>query len=112
MMNAKELNAVNSQNYAGTNYIGKTGIEKYFENQLHGTVGATRVEKDASGQALKKLSTQQPIPGTNLYLTIDANMQKVAAEALGDDTGAVVAIQRVNTSIEQLRLEVSSLSYP
>lgn len=92
-INENELREVDSNNYSATNYIGKLGIEKYFEDILHGTVGYQQVETDATGRVVRVLKSVAPIPGNNLYLTIDSRLQQIALAALGDEAGAVVAIQ-------------------
>lgn len=92
-INLEELNAIDTRNYSATNHIGKLGIEKFYENELHGTVGYEQAENDASGQAIRVLNQIKPIPGKNLYLTIDSNLQLAAEQALAGNRGAVVAIQ-------------------
>ena len=88
----EELQSLDSSNYRGTTHIGKTGIEKYYEDQLHGTVGFRRVETSAQGRIIRVLEEQAPVPGLNLYLELDARVQAVAEAALGEQRGAVVAI--------------------
>lgn len=92
-INAQELAHLDPVNYSVTNFIGKTGIEKYYEAELHGTVGYKQVEVNASGRPLRVLKYVPPINGTNLHLTIDSKLQQVAIKALGKQEGAVVAIQ-------------------
>lgn len=92
-INEQDLLNIDSANYAGSNYIGKLGIEKYFEPQLHGTVGYQQVEINANGRVVRTLKRIPTIPGDNLYLTIDSNLQIAAEKAMGDISGAVVAIQ-------------------
>ena len=79
-------------NYSATNEIGKVGIEKYYENILHGRVGSQNVEANARGRVLRVLERNDPSPGADITLHIDAHLQKVAHDALGDERGAVVAI--------------------
>jgi penicillin-binding protein 2 len=91
----KELqtfSASKTANYRATNHIGKSGIEKEYEDLLHGKVGAQQVEINARGRVLRKLESVPAIPGKNLYLTIDSDLQKIAEDALGEENGAVVAI--------------------
>lgn len=92
-INTKELTQVDKENYNPSAYIGKTGIEKYYESNLHGQVGAEEVEIDASGRIVRTLKSIPPTPGDDLYLTIDSKLQAFALKALGDNTGSVVAIQ-------------------
>lgn len=79
-------------NYNGTDYIGKEGLEKSYETQLHGTTGYEEVEISASGRAVRTLSRTPATPGHNLILSIDIELQKVIEEAFGDRKGALVAI--------------------
>ena len=92
-INIEELRDIDAINYSATNYIGKLGIEKYYEDELHGTVGYEQAENDASGQALRVLNQIKPIPGKNLFLTIDIKLQAAVEQALAGHRGAVVAIQ-------------------
>lgn len=91
-IDVKDLGRVDENNYAGTSHIGKLGIEKFYESQLHGTVGVQQVEVNSKGRTLRVLSETPPIPGKNLHLTIDSKLQKIAEQAFGDLKGSVVAI--------------------
>lgn len=91
-INESELQSLDSVNYSATSQIGKLGIEKHFESILHGQVGYQQVETDANGRIVRTLKKVPPVPGHHLYLTIDSQLQKAAAEALGNQPGAVVAI--------------------
>lgn len=92
-INIEELKDIDPINYSGTNYIGKLGIEKYYEDELHGTVGYEQTENDASGESVRTIKRIKPNPGKNLYLTIDTKLQAAAEQALAGHRGAVVAIQ-------------------
>jgi penicillin-binding protein 2 len=80
-------------NYNGTDHIGKEGLEKSYEHQLHGQTGYEEVERSAGGRAIRTLSRTPPVPGTNLILSVDIELQKVIEEAFGDFRGALVAIE-------------------
>ena len=80
-------------NYYGTEYIGKEGLEKSYEKQLHGTTGYEEVEVSASGRAVRTLSRTPAAPGNNLILSIDIELQKIVEEAFGDRRGALIAIE-------------------
>lgn len=92
-INAQEINHVDPINYSATNYIGKLGVEKMYEHELHGNVGHQKVENDASGQAIRVMDVISSEPGQNIYLTIDSGLQEAAAKALAGQRGAVIAIQ-------------------
>ena len=94
-INRAELESFNNEereNYGGTNHIGKTGIERTYEDLLHGRVGYEIVEKNNRGQVMRRLDRTDPIAGKNISLYLDSQLQIVAEEALGDFRGAVVAI--------------------
>ncbi len=107
-INEQELKQVNSTNYRATNFIGKSGIEKYYEDILHGQVGYQQVETDVSGRTLRVLSKQTPISGAKIYLTIDARLQEAAYQAMLEKRGAVVAINVNNGDVLAM---ISSPSY-
>ncbi|HET9416167.1 MAG TPA: penicillin-binding protein 2 [Candidatus Limnocylindria bacterium] len=78
-----ELVELQDEGYLRDDVIGKTGVEASFEDQLRGAYGAQLVERDASGRQLKVIETlREPEPGTNLMLTIDADVQRLATQAL------------------------------
>ncbi len=79
-------------NYKGSDHIGKSGIEQFYESNLHGTTGFQQVEIDADGHAVRVLSSTAPLPGDNLILSIDSKLQEIAETAFGDHRGAMVAI--------------------
>ncbi|HEX9194254.1 MAG TPA: penicillin-binding protein 2 [Burkholderiales bacterium] len=83
-----------SANYKGTNHIGKTGLEQSYEGELHGTTGLEQVETDAGGRGVRTLLPRTaPVSGNNLGLTLDIRLQEVAEVALGENRGALVAIE-------------------
>jgi penicillin-binding protein 2 len=86
---AKEQDA----NYRGTEHFGKTGLEQHYEFDLHGSTGFEQVEVDAGGRAVRTLARTAPVAGSNLTLTIDAELQRIAEQAFGDRKGALVAIE-------------------
>lgn len=91
-INVDELKKVDSTNYRATNFMGKSGIEKFYEDILHGQVGYQQVETDVSGRTIRVVNKQNPVSGEKLYLTIDSRLQKAAYEAMKDKRGAVVVI--------------------
>lgn len=80
-------------NYAGTDYIGKEGLEKKYESVLHGTTGYEEVEVSAGGRAVRTLSRTPATPGHNLILSVDIELQKIVEEAFGERRGALIAIE-------------------
>lgn len=79
-------------NYKGSDHIGKSGLEQFYEKQLHGTTGFQQVEIDADGHAIRVLSSTPPIPGDNIILAADSKLQEIAETAFGAHRGALVAI--------------------
>ncbi len=94
-----ELQRVDQANYDGTSHIGKTGVERYYEDILHGQVGHQEVEINAAGRILRVVNKNAPIPGQNLHLSIDARLQKIAQDAFADNNGALVAINANNGAV-------------
>lgn len=79
-------------NYKGTDYIGKVGLELFYERELHGSTGVEEVEVDAAGRAVRTLSRTQPTSGNNLKLSLDIRLQQAAETAFGGHRGALVAL--------------------
>jgi penicillin-binding protein 2 len=93
-LNQKELdNLEDVGNYKGSNYIGKTGLEKFYESALHGQTGSQKVETDAHGEILQVLEEQLPRPGHNLHLYLDFELQKLSSDLLDGRRGAIIAIE-------------------
>ncbi|WP_143870089.1 penicillin-binding protein 2 [Catenovulum sediminis] len=86
-------------NYEGTFDIGKLGIERYYEDLLHGQVGYQEVEVNNRGRPIRTLSEQPPVPGQDLVLNLDIEMQKLARDQLGERRGAVVVLDAKNNGI-------------
>jgi len=91
-INERELFELDESDYRGTFHVGKVGIEKYYEDILHGDVGFQNVETNAHGRVLRVLERFDPVPGADLTLHLDSRLQRVAYQAMGDQRGAVVAI--------------------
>jgi penicillin-binding protein 2 len=96
-INAKDQEEIDdgddATNYRGTDHIGKEGIEKSYETQLHGTTGYEEVEVSAGGRPVRTLSRTPAIPGDNLILSVDIGLQKVVEQAFGNRRGALIAIE-------------------
>lgn len=88
----KEEELLDPVEYAGTNLIGKIGIEKYYENLLHGKVGYQHVETNAHGRLIRVLKRTPPTRGNDLRLHLDYQLQKIAHDQLAGRRGAIVAI--------------------
>ncbi len=86
-------------NYRGSHFIGRTGIEQSYENELHGITGFDEVETDAAGRSIRVLSRTPPVSGNNLMLALDIDLQQVADKAFGERRGALVAIDPNNGEV-------------
>ncbi|WP_322052611.1 penicillin-binding protein 2 [Paraburkholderia bannensis] len=84
---------LDANNYNGTDYIGKIGVEQSYETELHGLTGFEEVEVTAGGRPVRTLSRTQATPGNNLVLSIDIGLQQVAEQAFAGKRGALVAIE-------------------
>ena len=91
-INERESQSIDSIAYSGTDSIGKIGIEKYYEDQLLGTVGSENVETNARGRVMRILDSVGATPGDSLTLHLDSRLQKVAYDAFAGERGALVAI--------------------
>ncbi len=94
-----ELDELDASNYSATTHIGKVGVERYYEDILHGQVGFQRVETNAQGRILHVLERTLPKPGKNLYLNLDTRLQAIAEESFKGENGALVAMDPNNGAI-------------
>jgi penicillin-binding protein 2 len=86
-------------NYRGTDIIGKKGIEKSWQDQLHGQTGIESLEVTARGRPVQTLHRIDPVPGSDLILSLDLSLQRVAEKAFEGQRGALVAIDPNNGEI-------------
>lgn len=87
-----DAEALDPARYAGATHVGKAGIERYYEERLHGEAGFEEVEVNAEGRVLRVLRAQPARSGENLYLSIDARLQAATVAAFGSQQGAAVAL--------------------
>jgi penicillin-binding protein 2 len=95
-MSEQEMDSGQYARYNPGDYVGKSGIERSWEKELHGVDGGRQLEVDAMGRVLKTVNETSPTMGDSLKLTIDLEMQKAAEDAFGEQAGAAVAMD-VNT---------------
>jgi len=86
----KLVEAGQEANYAATYDIGKLGVEKYHEEELHGQVGYQQVEVNSQGRIIRTLSIDPPVPGKDIVLNIDLALQLAAKKSLNGQRGTVV----------------------
>jgi len=92
-INEQELQVIDRSNYRGSNYIGKIGVEKAYEAELHGQVGYQEVETNVRSRILRVLERKMPVPGKNLYLNIDMSLQRFIERLVEGERAAVVAVE-------------------
>jgi len=91
-INKQDMQRLDPVRYAGTHYTGKTGLERVYEDELHGDVGYQNVETNARGRVMRVLEREDPEPGRDLTINLDIRLQHIAQQAMGDKRGAIVAI--------------------
>ena len=95
-----DLTRLDKGEYAGTTHVGKTGIERFYEDRLHGEPGYEQVEVNADHRPMRVLEPRvAPKPGANLYLTIDAHLQQAAEAAFEGRAGAAVVVDPRNGEV-------------
>jgi len=98
-IDANDLKRLDPVRYKGTSHIGRIGLERAYEDSLHGKPGYELAEVNADGRTQRILETHAPTPGNNLYLSIDARLQKAAEAAFDGRPGAAVAIDPRNGQV-------------
>ncbi len=98
-IDADDLNRLDADRYKGTSHVGRSGLERSYENVLHGEPGYELVEVNADGRVQRVLETYPPVSGENLYLSIDARVQQAATEAFNGRPGSAVAIDPRNGQV-------------
>ncbi|MEE1924956.1 penicillin-binding protein 2 [Pseudomonas sp. 148P] len=91
-INEKEAKTLDQTEYRGTQSVGKTGVEHFYEAQLHGHVGFEEVETNAQGRVMRVLRHTDPVAGKDITLSLDINLQRAAEKALDGRRGAIVAL--------------------
>jgi penicillin-binding protein 2 len=109
-MSQEDKEIFSDENYQGTDYIGKIGIERQYEELLHGSSGTKQIERNVDGRIIDTDIIKPSKPGANLYLSIDLDLQKKAEELLTGKRGAIVVVD-VNSG-ELLTLASSPIYDP
>jgi penicillin-binding protein 2 len=105
----KQLDRLRDDGYRPGDWLGQAGVESRYDGVVKGEDGGRQVRINAAGRELGVLRQVPPRPGNNLVLTIDAGLQAVAEEAMGQEAGAVVALDPRNGEVLAL---VSKPDYP
>ncbi|HIA15128.1 MAG TPA: penicillin-binding protein 2 [Nitrospirales bacterium] len=98
-VSAKGLKEEQFQNLVPGSAVGKYGVELEYDRIVRGRVGQKTIEVDARGHEQRAIQIQEPIPGDDLYLTIDLPLQRLAEDLLGDSAGVVVALDPRNGDV-------------
>ncbi len=98
-IDAADAANLDADRYAGTTHIGKSGIERAYEDELHGEPGYEQVEVNVDQHPLRVIHSVAPTPGENVYLSIDARLQHAAMDAFDGRAGAAVAIDPRNGEV-------------
>ncbi len=98
-MNKKDKSFYNKEDYLGTSFVGKIGIERQYETLLHGKNGKKQIERNAAGRVVNTEIIQESKTGVDLYLSIDLDMQKKAESLLKGRRGSIVAIDATNGEV-------------
>lgn len=118
-INEQELKILPEAEYRSIHSIGKIGVERAYENVLRGHAGYSEIETNAQGKPINELGKNKPVPGADVYLTLDVALQKAAYDALAEYNGAVVALDletggvlvQVSKASFDPNLFVSGISY-
>ena len=95
----EDLRRVDPVQYSATEFIGKRGVEAFYERTLHGQVGYQKAESDALGRLRQTLDVQSPMAGKDLHLHLDIDLQRAGVAALAGRRGAVVALDPRNGGV-------------
>ncbi|KDE40369.1 MAG: penicillin-binding protein 2 [Nitrincola lacisaponensis] len=91
-INERDLETLDPVKYAGTHYVGKLGVERFYEPILHGDVGSRKVETNARGRVLRILEQDDPTPGVDIQLSLDLRLQQFTEKLLEGRRASVVAL--------------------
>ena len=95
----KDLEKLDEANYSGTSHVGKIGLERSYEDTLHGSVGNQQVEVNSVGRIARVVTQEAPINGQDIHLHLDIDLQKIAIDSLGEFNGAVIAMNVIDGGI-------------
>lgn len=101
-MSKEDKNKYDKKNYAGTSFVGKIGIERQYENLLHGQSGIKQIERNVAGRIVDSKVIDPSIPGQDIYLNIDIDLQIKAESLLGDTRGVIALIDVTDGSVISL----------
>ena len=91
-LDTDDLEALGDSKYSALTHVGKSGLERKYEDRLRGEIGYENVEQNVEGRVLRVVNNVPSLPGADLQLSIDADLQQAAVTAFGDRDGAAVAV--------------------
>ena len=95
----KDIEKLDEANYSGTTHVGKIGLERSYEDTLHGTVGNQQVEVNSVGRIARVVKQEAPVNGQDIHLHLDIDLQKIAIDSLGEFNGAVIVMDVIDGGI-------------
>ncbi len=95
----EELNQLREKGYELKDIIGKEGVEKTYDKYLRGTDGGQQLEIDVSGRPVRMVAALEPVPGSDIRLALDVDLQKFVEENLEGKRGAVIVMDPRNGEI-------------
>lgn len=98
-INEKDLQRINPEQYQGIDFIGRSGIERQYEDKLRGKPGYQQVETDANGNLVRLLKEVPAQRGQDIYLSLDLNLQRFIYHLLGDYHGSSVVLDPENGEV-------------
>ena len=98
-MSQTDKDSYDKENYSGTSFVGKSGIEKYYENLLHGQSGKKQIERNVAGRVVDSKIIEAAIPGKDVYLNVDLDLQLAAESLLENKRGALALINVKNGAV-------------
>lgn len=98
----EELERYSPGDYRGGDYVGKGGVEEFYESVLRGTPGQEAIEVDARGRKVKRIGFMEPGQGKDLELALDLGAQRLASELMAGRVGAVFAMDVHNGNVKVL----------
>ena len=91
-VDAKDMERLGDSKYAALTHVGKSGLERYYEDQLRGDIGYEQVEQNVEGRSLGVVGRLPADPGADLRLSVDVDLQRAMVAAFGELEGSAVAM--------------------
>lgn len=91
-LDARDLEKIGDSKYSALTHVGKSGLERNYEDKLRGEIGYENIEQNVEGRVLRVVDNEASLPGSDLQLSIDADLQLATVKAFGDNDGAAVAV--------------------